>query len=132
MPVRSPERYSRSRRLAMTPSSAAPALLSQAFVSLNLVVAGDSRMRVLSLKYREAKASSRRTSFGQRQLRQCARILIGQQIKDDKQRGGFLRQPLDPAGRWMDALKQCIERERPVLRDHDLAVDNKPLGFHRT
>src|SRR5262245_18215055 len=56
----SPERYSRSERLAMMPSSVAPTSLSQAFASLSLVVAGDNRIRVLSLKYRRAKASSLR------------------------------------------------------------------------
>jgi hypothetical protein len=46
----------------------APTSLSQAFASLDLVVAGDNRIRVcvLSLKYRRTKASSlrRRSRIG--------------------------------------------------------------------
>ncbi len=48
----------------------------------------------------------------------------------DQKRGGLCRQPLHSALGRMDALEQVVERERPVVRNHDLAIDGELVGFH--
>src|SRR5438105_7026348 len=68
-------------------------------------------------------------ALAQRQIRQRAAIRISQEIKHDQQGGRFCRQLPHPALRRMDALEQVVERERSVLRDDDLAVENKPVSF---
>ena len=87
MPVRSPERYGRSRRLAMMPSSVAPTRLSQPLASASLVVAGESRMRLACaeiLARRTARSRLRRSLSGSSSERRA--VGVGQQVEHDQQR----------------------------------------------
>ena len=59
-----------------------------------------------------------------------AAISADQQIKCDQNSRCLCRQRLYPTLRRVDALEQCIERESPVLRDHELAIHDKVVGLH--
>ena len=73
----------------------------------------------------------RAAALAQRPVGQRHAVGTGQQIERDQQRGRFFRQFLDPARRRMNALEQGVEREGAVLRHHDLAIEDKRLGFQR-
>ncbi len=129
MPLRSPERYSRSRRLAMMPSRVAPTRSSQPLASAE---PGGRR--------READAGGAAQVFFGKRLELApphlqrlidVRFAVGsdQEVEHDQQRRRLRRQPLHPALRGMDALQQGVEGERAVERDDDLAVEHEGLGL---
>jgi hypothetical protein len=112
------------------PSSALPTCLSQAFAPLNLVVAGDNRIRPLCLKEKCAKISSlaRRCCSGR-----CfnERPLAPARRSNTMRTAGVsvARRPTRLAAGWMRASNASNENVR-IRWNHDLAVNGETSGLH--
>ncbi len=67
----------------------------------------------------------------QRLVDQRRAVGVGQQIEHDQQRRRLRRELLHAARRRMNALQQRVERERPAVGHHDLAVEHEVLRLER-
>ena len=71
--------------------------------------------------------SSSSAALGERSLGVVV-VAERQEVEGDEAGRRLAGQPLDPAGRRVDALLQHLELEPVADDDHDLAVDDAPFG----